>query len=243
MSKFRHLLFYYVLNIILWLSLPFLYLGVCHNPIFTPGIFLNIDTQNETARTKPVWSEEGSPRQITSKWGLGHISWNPTKFSQAWPGLTKVDRDLTEVWPSRFRPDWGPIYLETLKTGSGIHFPESWELWPSLTKFDWGWPRIDWGLTKLFLTCLGSTMPKNPQNVVRDTFPRIRRALTKFDQVWPSLTEVWPDCWPDRKLNWTDHPLTNAWSTLRASIRYFMGKKRTRNEGVIYKIMKKRSNT
>ncbi len=25
-----------------------------HNPIFTPGIFLDVDTQNEAARTKPA---------------------------------------------------------------------------------------------------------------------------------------------------------------------------------------------
>jgi hypothetical protein len=27
---------------------------VCHNPIFTPGIFSSVGAQNETARTKPV---------------------------------------------------------------------------------------------------------------------------------------------------------------------------------------------
>jgi hypothetical protein len=26
----------------------------CHNPIFTPGIFSSVGTQNETARTKSV---------------------------------------------------------------------------------------------------------------------------------------------------------------------------------------------
>ena len=111
--------------------------GNCHNCIFTHEIFSGVDTQNEVAQTKPDWSDEGSPRQITSKRGLGHISRNPTKFSQGWPSLTKVDR----------------------------------------------------GLTKLFLTRLESTMPKNPQNVVRDTFPRVRRVLTKFDQVWLRLTK------------------------------------------------------
>ena len=114
--------------------------GNCHNPIFTHGIFSGVGTQNEAARTKPAWSDEGPPRQITSKWGLGHISQNPTKFSQGWP---RFDRCLTEVWC----------------------------------------------LTEPFPTRLGSTIPRNPQNVVWDTFPRVWRALTKFDQVWPRLTK------------------------------------------------------
>ena len=62
-----------------------------------------------------------------------------------------------------------------LKTGSGAHFPKSDQVFLRLTKFDQG-------LTKPFLTRLGSTIPKNPQNVVRDTFPRVRKALTKFDR-------------------------------------------------------------
>ena len=67
----------------------------CHNLIFTPGIFSSVGTQNEAARTKSAWSDEGSSHQITSKRGLGHISQDLTKFDQAWPSLTGVD----QVWP------------------------------------------------------------------------------------------------------------------------------------------------
>ena len=108
-----------------------------HNPIFTPGIFSGINTQNEAAWTKLAWFDEGSSHQITSKRGLGHISWSLGSFDQIWLRLTKFDR----------------------------------------------------GLTKPFLTRPGSTIPKNPQNVVRDTFPRVWRALTKFDQIWLRLTK------------------------------------------------------
>jgi hypothetical protein len=128
----------------------------CHNPIFTHGIFSDVDTQDEAARTEPAWSDEGPPRQITSKRGLGHISQNPTKFFEGWP---RFDRSLTEPFPTR----------------------------------------------------LESTMPRNPQNVVRDTFPRVWRALTKFDQVWPrfdrtvDLTKSWIELttpWPLCKARW-----------------------------------------
>ena len=39
----------------------------CHNPIFTPGIFSDVSTQNETAQTKPAWSNECPPRQNNLK--------------------------------------------------------------------------------------------------------------------------------------------------------------------------------
>uniref|UniRef100_A0A2N9HA16 Uncharacterized protein n=1 Tax=Fagus sylvatica TaxID=28930 RepID=A0A2N9HA16_FAGSY len=69
-----------------------------------------------------------------------------------------------------------------LKLGSGTHVPKPDQVLPRLTKFDRG-------LTKPFPTQLGSNIPKNPQNVVRDTFPRVRRALTKFDQAVSDPTE------------------------------------------------------
>ena len=100
----------------------------CHNPIFTPGIFSGVGTQNEATRTKSAWSDEGSSHQITSKRGLGHISQNLTKFDQGWPSLTGVDL----VWP-RFdqavSDPTGVHYTQkNLKTWSGIHFPEFGEL-------------------------------------------------------------------------------------------------------------------
>ena len=146
---------------ITWCALEFK--ALCHNPIFTHEIFSGVGIQNEAARTKPAWSDEGSSHQITSKRGLGHISQNLTKFDQGWPSLTGVD----QVWPrfdrNRFWPEWGPLHPKTLKTRSGIHFPEFGEFWPELTKFDWS---------------------------------------------WPSLTQVWPNRRPDRRLNQTDLSLT-----------------------------------
>jgi hypothetical protein len=39
----------------------------CHNPIFTPGIFSGVGKQNEAARTKSAYSDEGSSPQILPK--------------------------------------------------------------------------------------------------------------------------------------------------------------------------------
>ena len=55
--------------------------NMCHNPIFTPEIFLGVDMQNEAAWTKSAWFDKGSPHQITSKRGQGHISLNLTQFN------------------------------------------------------------------------------------------------------------------------------------------------------------------
>ena len=41
--------------------------GNYHNLIFTHGIFSGVGMQNETARTKPAWSDRGSPHQITPR--------------------------------------------------------------------------------------------------------------------------------------------------------------------------------
>ena len=132
----------------------------CHNPIFTHGIFPGVGTQNEKARTKPAWSDKGSPHQIL---------------------------------PRR---------------RSGARFPKFDQVWLGLIRFDQGWPRFDRGLTEPFPTRLGSTMSRNPQNVVRDTFSRVWRALTKFDQVWPRLTKfdqglTRPLIRPKAELNWS----------------------------------------
>ena len=173
---------------------------MCHNPIFTLGIFSGVGKQNETAWTKPAWSDEGSPHQITPRRRSGtHFP----KFDQIWLGLTRFDQDwpsLTKGWPSHFWPGWGPLCPKTLETRPRIHFPEFREVWPSLT-------RVDQGLTKPFLTRLGPTMPKNPRNVAQDTFLRVRRILTKFDQVWLRLTKF------DRTVDWTEGwiELTTPW--------------------------------
>ena len=188
----------------------------CHNPIFTPRIFLGVGTQNETAQTKPAWFDKGSPHQITPRRRSG--TYFP-KFYQVWLGLTRFDQavsDPTGAHYARKPSKCGPGYISQ----SSEKFDQ---VWLGLTRFDQGWPRFDRGLTEPFPTRLGSTTPRNPQNVVRDKFPRVWRALTKFDQVWPRLTKVWPDRWPDRKLNRTDHSLTILKSVMRDSIRRFTG--------------------
>ena len=112
-----------------------------HNPIFTPGIFSGIDTQNEAAWTKLAWFDEGSSHQITSKRGLWHISQNLTKFDQGWPSLTGVD----QVWP-RFdqavSDPTGVHYTQKKKPQNAVRdtFPR---VRRALTKFDQVWPRFD----------------------------------------------------------------------------------------------------
>ena len=64
-----------------------------------------------------------------------------------------------------------------------------------------------------------------------------------IDQIRPSLTKVWPDHWPDQKLNRTDCSLTILKNMMRASIRRFMGQKRMRNEEVMVKTVEKQSDT
>ena len=105
----------------------------CHNHFFTHGIFSGVGMQNEAARTKPAWSDEGSPWQITSKRGPGHISWSPTKFDPGWPSLTKGWPGFDQAVPDSTRVHHAK---KPRKTWSGIHFPEFGELWPNLTKFD-----------------------------------------------------------------------------------------------------------
>ena len=82
---------------------------ICHNPIFTPGIFLDIDTQNEAIQTKPTWSDEDSPHQNDLKTrSRVHFP----EFDQVWPGLTKFDQGLTKfdrgltetIWPDKDPP-------------------------------------------------------------------------------------------------------------------------------------------
>ena len=119
-----------------------IHFAMCHNPIFTHGIFSGVGTQNETAQTKPAWSDESLPHQITPRRRSG--TYFP-KFDQVWLGLTRFDQgwaSLTKGWPSRFWPKGGPLCPKTLETRSGIHFPEFGEVWPSLTRVDQVWPRL-----------------------------------------------------------------------------------------------------
>ena len=168
-----------------------IHLSGCQNLIFTPGIFLDIGTQNETAWTKPAWSDESSPRQITSKRGLGHISWNLTKFSQGWPSLTKVD----QVWP-RFDqavsdPTGGPPYpKKPPRCGLGY-------ISQNPKNFDQVWPRFDQAVpdpTRVHHT------QKTPKMWFGIHFP-------EFGELWPSLTKfdrglTGPLTKPKAGLNW-----------------------------------------
>ena len=75
----------------------------CQNTIFTPKIFSCVGTQNEVARTKPVWPKRGLVALKNSKKHSREcISWGLGRFDQCWPSLTRVDRgwpSLTKVWP------------------------------------------------------------------------------------------------------------------------------------------------
>ena len=111
---------------------------MCHNSIFTPEIFSGVGTQNETARIKSAWSDEGSSYQITSKQGLGPISQNLTKVDQVWPKLTKFDWGLTKSFLIRLG---STIPKKPSKCGSGYisQSSESFDqVWLRLTKFDLG---------------------------------------------------------------------------------------------------------
>jgi hypothetical protein len=133
--------------------------GGCHNPIFTLGIFSDVDTQNEAVRTEPTWSDEGSPHQ------------------------------------------------NDLKTRSGAHFPKFDQVWLGFTKFNQGLTKFDQGLTEPIWLDRDPSLQKNLGTGPPNTFPRVRRGLTDFDQVWPrfdrsidqtesrtGLTAPWPMC-------------------------------------------------
>ena len=63
--------------------------GTCHNPIFTPEIFSDVDTQNEIARTELAWPKRGPVTLKNSqKHGRECISWAVGKFDQ-----------VDQVWP------------------------------------------------------------------------------------------------------------------------------------------------
>ena len=61
---------------------------VWHNPIFTPGIFSGVGTQNDAARTEPVRPDRDPPHQKNLKTGPGaHFS----EFKEGQPTLTKFN--------------------------------------------------------------------------------------------------------------------------------------------------------
>ena len=87
--------------------------GNCHNPIFTPGIFSGVNTQNEVARTQPNWPQGGQPYLKTLKMGPGsHF----LEFGEVWPTLTRID----QVW-QRF--DRG---VDQTKNEIGWPIPNHW---------------------------------------------------------------------------------------------------------------------
>ena len=82
---------------------------------------------------------------------------------------------------------------------------------------------------------------KSPQNMAGAHFMRFGEVwpmLTKFDQSWLSLTEVWPRLEPGQRQDLIDHFLIIEKSTSRPSIRHFTGRKRTINEKVMGKTVK-----
>ena len=99
----------------------------------------------------------------------------------------------------------GLITSNNLKTGSGTHFPKSNQVWPELTKFDRG-------LTGTVSDPTGVHYTRKPS---KRGLGYISRSSESFDQSWPSLTgvdQVWPNRWPDRRLNQTDR----SWPLCRA---------------------------
>ena len=79
------------------------------------------------------------------------------------------------------------------------------------------------------------------QNMVKGTFCEVQKGLTNIDQSWPELTKFdWSltKKWPDQNQDLINHFLAIGKSTLRPSIRYFTGRKRTRNKEVIDKTVK-----
>uniref|UniRef100_A0A2N9GAJ9 Uncharacterized protein n=1 Tax=Fagus sylvatica TaxID=28930 RepID=A0A2N9GAJ9_FAGSY len=69
--------------------------AVCHNPIFTPGIFSGAGTQNEAARTKPIRPDRDPPHQksleIESR---AHFP----KFGESLPDTQRVDLQARVRW-------------------------------------------------------------------------------------------------------------------------------------------------
>ena len=111
---------------------------MCHNPIFSRGIFLGVGAQNEVARAKSAWSDESLSRQITSEHGPGHISQNSGGFDQVWPRLTEcwpgfdwAVPDLNEVHYAQKPSKGGPGYISRSLESFD-------QVWLRLTKFDKG---------------------------------------------------------------------------------------------------------
>ena len=109
------------------------------------------------------------------------------------PGISRVSTHKTrQPGPNQSNPTKTRHIKKTSST-----FPR---FRGGLTNFNQLWPRFD----RAILTRQGPTTSKEPRNRARSTFPGVRevwQTWTKFDQDWPILTEVWPSCWPDQKLN------------------------------------------
>uniref|UniRef100_A0A2N9HAP5 Uncharacterized protein n=1 Tax=Fagus sylvatica TaxID=28930 RepID=A0A2N9HAP5_FAGSY len=106
----------------------------CHNPIFTPGIFSGVGTQNEAARTKSACSDEGSSPRILPKrrsethfprthrtqkplkCSPGYISKSLESFDQVRPSLTKVAQAFRR-YQDRRNPTSGATSTTRVKTG------------------------------------------------------------------------------------------------------------------------------
>uniref|UniRef100_A0A2N9GTP8 DUF7745 domain-containing protein n=1 Tax=Fagus sylvatica TaxID=28930 RepID=A0A2N9GTP8_FAGSY len=72
---------------------------LCHNPIFTPGIFSGVGTQNEAARTKSACSDEGSSHQVLPRRRSGtHF---PREYQELRFRTLRVEngRETRELWP------------------------------------------------------------------------------------------------------------------------------------------------
>ena len=104
----------------------------CISPVITPFLPSGFSRvlACKTRQPEPSWPDPTRAHhvKITSR---RRSETHFPKFDQGWPSLT-------EVWPSRFWPEWGPLSPKPLKTRSGMHFPEFREFWPGLTRVDQG---------------------------------------------------------------------------------------------------------
>ena len=109
-----------------------------------------------------------------------------------------------------------------LKKDSGAHFPKFDQVWPRLTKFNQGWPSLI-GVDQVWSRFdqavsdpIGVRYTQKPSKRGRDTFPRVRRALTKFDQgLTEPLTRLRFDTLQVKNGRETRELWTKLWKTIQ----------------------------
>ena len=178
---------------------------------------VSIDWEPARLTESDMQTEEDFPM---SKGGQKKNRENPS--GQKLSHLYFVQRSLCRTMPNKEGTTVITLFLPPGFPRESTHKTRQ----PGLSRFD---PRGVRSHLRTLKTWLGAHFSR---------FREVWSSLTKVNQGWPSLTKVWPRPWPDQKHDLIDHPLTIRKSTSRASIRYFKGKKRTRNEEVMGKTVK-----